>query len=106
MTIAFLSIYLVGSQGWNLAFLGLMLGASCLMGLVASPLGGVLASRFGEKKWAVISLLTSYTCFLLAFLVKAVMPFITLYLSYRFFGILCMPANSSITVKLSPARAK
>jgi len=102
MTMAFLSIYLVESRGWSLAFLGLMLGASRLMGLVAAPLGGVLAARFGEKRWAVLSLLTSYTCFLLAFLVKPVIPFIALYLSYRFFGILCMPANSSIIANLSP----
>ena len=106
MTAAFLSIYLVESRGWSLAFLGLMLGASRLMGLVAAPLGGVLASRFGEKKLAVMSLVTSYTFFLLAFLVNAALPFIALYLSHRFFGILCMPANASITAKLSPPKQR
>lgn len=106
MTMVFLSIYLVESQGWRLALIGLMLGASRLMGLVAAPLGGVMASRFSEKKWAVITLLVSYTCFLLAFLVKAIIPFISLYLSYRFFGILSMPANASITAKLSPREQK
>jgi len=102
MTSAFLSIYLIESRGLGLAFIGLMFTVSSLMGLVASPLGGMMASRFGEKKWAVTSLVASYTCFLAAFLVKGIMPFVLLYLSYRFFGILCMPATASITARLSP----
>jgi len=102
MTMAFLSIYLVESQGLSLAFIGLMFGASRLLGLIASPLGGVLAQRFGEKSLMVISLVASYTCFLLAFLVKAAVPFVALYLSHRFFSIICMPAHSSIIAKLTP----
>lgn len=106
MTTAFLSIYLVEARDWSLASLGLILGASSFMGVIGSPLGGTLASRFGEKRWAVISLLSSYTCFILAFLVKGVAPFTFLYLSYRFFGTLCMPATQAITVKLSPRRQR
>jgi len=104
MTATFLSIYLIESKGWSLASIGLMLGASRLMGLVASPLGGGIASRIGEKRCAVTSLFASYTCFLTAFLVKDMLPFVLLYLSYTFLAILGMPATQAMTATLSPRK--
>ncbi len=103
MSLVFLSIYLVESLGWNLGVVGLMLGISRLMGLFASPLGGILASRYGEKKIAVLSLVASYTCFLFAFLLKGVVVFSVLYIVSRFFGSMSMPASSSMVATLIPA---
>lgn len=102
MVTAFLSIYLVNIRGWTVGFVGLLFGAGRLIGIGAASLGGALTSRFGEKKWAVITQFTSYTFFLIAFLVKRLIPFFTLYLVYRFIGMLGMPATSAITARLSP----
>jgi MFS family permease len=106
LTAGFLTIWLVENQGWTLANLGVMFGISSLLGIVASPLGGELASRFGEKRWAVIALFVSYTCFVLAVTLKGFWPFMFFYLAQRFFGILGMPAGIAITAKLSPPRQR
>ena len=106
LTTGFLSIWLVESQGWTIGQIGLMLGISSLMGIVASPLGGELASRFGEKPWFSGTLLGSYIFFALAFLVKGFWPFLLLYITSRFFGILGMPANMTLTSRFSPRRQR
>lgn len=106
LTAGFLTIWLVENQGWSLANLGIMFGASSLMGIVASPLGGELAARVGEKRWTVLTLFASYTCFVLAITLKGFWPFMFFYLAQRFFGILGMPASSAITARLSPRRQR
>jgi MFS family permease len=106
MTIAFLSIYLVESQGWNIGLIGIMFFSSRLMGLVASPLGGWLTSHYGEKSWATLAFAISYILFLLAFIIPGLVPFFILYLGYSFMRMLAMPATSSITAMLSPRRQR
>ena len=106
LTSGFLSIWLVETQGWSLADMGLIFGTSSLMGIIVSPLGGEMASRFGEKRWAVLTLLASYTCFVLAITLKGFWPFMVFYLAQRFFGILEMPADSAITARLSPPQQR
>jgi len=102
----FLTIWLAESQGWTISQIGMMFGVSSLMGIVASPLGGELASRFGEKRWLVGTLFASYTCFMLAIVLKGFWPFMFFYLAQRFFGILGMPANMTMTARLSPPRQR
>jgi MFS family permease len=104
MTATFLSIYLAESRGWSLASIGFMLGVSRLTGLIAPPLGGGFASRFGEKRCVVTSQFASYACFLAAFLTKDMLPFMMLYLAYNFLSTLGMPATQAITAHLSPRR--
>jgi MFS family permease len=70
LTTGFLSIWLAEAQGWTVSQIGVMLGISSLMGIVASPLGGELSSRFGEKRWFSGTLLGSYIFFALAFFIK------------------------------------
>lgn len=106
LTTGFLQIWLAKSQGWTISQIGMMLGVSSLMGIIASPLGGELASRFGEKRWLVGTLLASYTCFMLAIVLKGFWPFMLFYLAQRFFGILGMPANMTLTSKLSPPKQR
>lgn len=106
LTSGFLSIWLVTKQEWTLSNLGIMLGVSSAMGIFASPLGGELASRYGEKRWAVFTLFASYTCFLLAIVLKGFWPFMIFYLVQRFFGMLGMAANSALTARLSPPRQR
>jgi MFS family permease len=106
LTTGFLSIWLAESQGWTISQIGILLGISSLMGIVAGPLGGELASRFGEKPWFSGTLLGSYIFFALAFFVKGFWPFFILYIAHRFFGILGMPANMTLTARFSPPRQR
>jgi MFS family permease len=99
---AFLSIYLTEVKGWLVSEIGMMFGASSIIGLVASPIGGFIASKLGEKRWAVSSFTVGYACFFAAFFTNEVYPFMILYLAYRFCGILGMPAMATITAQLSP----
>ena len=106
LTTGFLTIWLVESQGWTVGSVGLLFSISSLMGIIASPLGGEMCSRVGVKKWLVSTLLVSYVCFMMAFLFKGVWGFGFFYLAQRFFGILSMPANMSMTAKLSPRKQR
>ena len=99
---AFLSIYLTEARSWTVAEIGMMYGGSSILGLIASPIGGFMASKFGEKRWAVASFALGYGLFFAAFFTPGVYPFMALYLAYRFCGILSMPAMGAITARLSP----
>ena len=106
LTTGFLSIWLVEAQGWTVSQIGIMLGISSLMGIVASPLGGELSSRFGEKRWFSGTLLGSYIFFALAFFIKGFWAFLILYIISSFFGILGMPANMTLTARFSPRKQR
>ncbi|MFC1802396.1 nitrate/nitrite transporter [Thermoproteota archaeon] len=106
MTTTFLSLWLVNIRGMDIALSSLIFGASSLMGIVASPLGGVLASKYGEKRWTIATSITSYTCFALAFLVPSNVAFTVFYIGYGFFNLFYLAANSSITAKLSPSKQR
>ena len=106
LTTGFLSIWLAEAQGWTVGQIGIMLGISSLMGIVASPLGGELASRYGEKIWFSGTLLGNYIFFALAFFAKGFWPFFILYIISRFFGILGMPANMTLTARFSPRKQR
>ncbi len=98
----FLSLYLSEVRGWSVTNIGLMFGISGILGLVASPAGGFLATKFGEKKWVIACFLVSSTFFLSAFYVNGIYAFMAMYLIYRLFGIMAMPGQAAITSRLSP----
>ncbi len=106
LTTGFFTIWLAEAQGWNIGQIGMMLGISSLIGLIASPLGGELASRYGEKRLFVATLFGSYSFFALAFFLKGYWPFMLAYITHRFFGILGMPANMTLTSRLSPPKQR
>jgi MFS family permease len=106
LTTGFLSIWLAEAQGWTIGQIGMMLGISSLIGIVASPLGGELASRYGEKRWFTATLFGSYVFFALAFFFKGFWPFFILFITHRFFEILGMPANMTLTARLSPPKQR
>jgi MFS family permease len=106
LTTGFLTIWLAESQGWTVAQMGVMYSVSSMLGLVASPIGGEMASRFGEKRWLVATLFASYTCFVAAIALKGFWPFLVFYLGQRFFGILGMPGSIALTARLSPPRQR
>ncbi len=100
---SFLPIYMVNTKGISESLANIIYGGNTLMGLIAAPLGGALASRFGEKRWLIGVLILSYICLGLAFLVPNTIAFTALYLISGFFNFLGMAANSSIVAKLSPS---
>jgi len=106
MTNSFLNVYLVETQGWDFGYASLILGGSFIMGIVAAPIGGFLAARYGDKRWTLTVLAVSYACYILAFLVGGVLPFTLLYLGHGFFNFLGMASNSSIMANLSPGRQR
>ena len=106
LTTGFLSIWLVEVQGWTVSQIGILLGISSLLGIIASPLGGELASRYGEKRWFSATLLGSYVFFALAFFAKGFWPFFILFVTHRFFGILGMPAGMTLTSRFSPRKQR
>ncbi len=106
LTTGFLTIWLAESQGWTVTNIGLLFSISSLMGIIASPLGGEMCSRVGVKKWLVGTLFASYVCFVIAIILKGIWGFGFFYLAQRFFGILSMPANMSMTAKLSPPKQR
>jgi len=99
-------VYLVETQGWAFEYASLILGGSYIMGIIAAPIGGFLAARYGDKRWTLAVLAASYACYILAFLVGGVLPFTLLYLGHGFFNFLGMASNSSIMAKLSPGRQR
>ncbi|MCW4051190.1 MAG: MFS transporter [Candidatus Bathyarchaeota archaeon] len=100
----FLPIYLADMRGWSVMDLGIMFSAASVLGLAASPVGGYMAGRLGDKRWAVIALGVGYIFYIVAFFTEGFLPFMVLYLMYRFCGILGMPATAALTAKLSPPR--
>ncbi|MGD2201554.1 MAG: MFS transporter, partial [Candidatus Bathyarchaeota archaeon] len=102
LTTGFLTIWLVEAQGWTVAQVGLMLSIGSLLGIFGAPLGGEMAYRLGEKRWAVIALFISYTSFLAAIVTGGFLPFSIFYICRRLFGTMSMAANSSITAMLTP----
>ena len=61
-----------------------------------------MATRFGEKRWILFSQGVGTVFLIGAFFTSGVYPFITMYLAYRFCGIISMPAMAAITARLSP----
>lgn len=106
MNRAFMSLWLADTKGWGTAFRGLITSSNTMMGLVAAPIGGLLAARYGEKKWTIWTLLASYTCYALAYLLPGDNTFIVFYILYGLFNFLSMAANSAIMAKLSPSKQR
>jgi MFS family permease len=106
MSSAFMALYLVDVRGMTTSQASLWIGLSILVGVVAAPLGGFLAVRFGEKRWLLIVLTMAYCCYGLAIAIPNNVAFVALYLSYGFLSFLGMAANSAIMARLSPGKQR
>jgi DHA2 family multidrug resistance protein len=106
MSQSFMALYLVDNRGVSEALASLIIGGASLMGIIAAPAGGILASRYGEKRWLLTVLTISYACFALAFVLPGTAAFVILYLAYGFCTTLGMAANSAIMAQLTPSRQR
>ena len=106
MISTFFTTYLVFEKGFSEALSSLVYGGSSLLGLVSAPIGGLLASRYGEKKWLMIALSLSYISLGLAITLPSVSAFVIFYLIHGFCNMLGMAANSAIIARLTPSRRR
>jgi len=104
MISSFLPIFLVENKGVTPYMASLIFGSNYLMGLVAAPLGGFMAARYGEKRWLTLVLFLSYVSLGVALIVPNTAVFVVLWLVNGFFNFLGMAANSSIMAQLTPSR--
>jgi MFS family permease len=106
MSQSFMALYLVGDRGMSMSQAALWIGLSTLVGVVAAPLGGFMAVRFGEKRWLLIVYTLAYACYGLAIAIPNNIAFVVFYLSYGFLSFLGMAANSAIMARLSPGKQR
>ena len=101
-----MALYLVDDRGISTSQASLWIGLSTLVGVVAAPLGGFMAVRYGEKRWLLIVYTLAYCCYGLAIAIPNNVAFVVFYLSYGFLSFLGMAANSAIMARLSPGKQR
>lgn len=98
----FTSPYMVLERGLDVGTASYLIGAMSLAGLLAAPLGGVLADKFGGKRWLTITYAASALAFL-GFLSSATVAQLTLTgFAYQFCVYGGMGANSALTARFTP----
>ena len=106
MVDSFIPIYLVDNKGLSETLSSFIYGSSSMVGLIAAPIGGFLASRFGEKRWLMATLSFAFLSLGLAFIVPSTITFIVFYISYGVCITLGMAANTAMMARLSPSRRR
>lgn len=99
----FLVLYLQDNRGMSLTVSTFLQSTNTLTGLIAAPIGGYLASRFGDKQWLEISLLGAFTVLALAFQIPNNDLFMSFYVLYGVGNTLGMAGRSAIMAKLTPS---
>lgn len=84
------------------AMASLIFGLRPLIGILASPIGGIMVDRVGEKKWIVLDLIVQIASLSTIALFPSSTWIIFGYLLYSFFGNMEMPAMQSLVAKLTP----
>jgi len=102
MISTFSVLYLQDVKLLSIADASLVASSRTLFGIVAAPLGGYMAAKFGEKRWLLHILALSYLLLSLSLIVPSVMGFILLFIASGFCNTLVMAARSSIMARLSP----
>ncbi|HUV55336.1 MAG TPA: MFS transporter [Candidatus Krumholzibacteriaceae bacterium] len=106
MISSFLVLYLQDIRGMDIALASLISSATTLTGLMAAPIGGYMAARYGDKRWLQVALLAAFTLLALSFNVPGNTAFTALYVAYGFTNTLGMAPRSAIMAKLTPRRQR
>lgn len=99
----FTSPYLVLEKGLDVGTASYLIGAASLAGIVAAPIGGLLADRVGGKRWLTAAYTASIVAFA-GFLLSS--NFVQLALTafaYQFCVYSGMGASSALTARFTPA---
>ena len=99
---SFIPTYLHDVKGLTVSQASLIFGSVSLTGILAAPLGGYLADRFGNKRWLMFAVAAGATSLLAASLMPNILLFVLSYYLSRFFGSSGMAPNQSIAAKFSP----
>ncbi|MCW4041849.1 MAG: MFS transporter [Candidatus Bathyarchaeota archaeon] len=102
----FIPIYLVDEKGVSSVLASFIYGIGSAARVVGAPAGGLLASRFGTKRWLLAALSLTYVSLGLAVVVPNTVAFISFYIAYSFCTTLSMTANSAIMAQLSPTHRR
>ncbi len=102
----FLVLYLQDVRGMSLTVSTFLQSTNTLTGLIAAPMGGYLAARFGEKRWLQTSLLGAFTILAVAFQMPNNTLFMALYILYGVGNTLGMAGRSAIMAKLTPSKQR
>jgi MFS family permease len=102
----FIVLYLQDVKGLTIALASFISSATTLTGLLAAPIGGYIASSFGEKKWLLTSLTLSHSFLGFSIILPNVTWFSTNYIAYGFCNTLGMAARNAVLAKLSPSRQR
>lgn len=103
---SFLVLYLQDIRGMEIALASFLSSATTLSGLIAAPIGGYLASRYGDKLWLQFSLLFALIFLAISFNLPGNRVFILFYILYGFTGTLGMAPRNAIMAKLTPRKQR
>ena len=106
MVETFVPIYLVDEKGVSNVLASFIYGIGSAARVAGAPIGGLLASRFGTKRWLLAALSFTYVSLGLAVLIPHNTAFIVFYIAYSFCSTLSMTANSAIMAQLSPIQRR
>jgi MFS family permease len=102
----FIPIYLVDEKGISSVLASFIYGIGSAVRVVGAPVGGLLASRFGTKRWLLVALSLTYGSLGLAVAIPNNVAFVVFYIAYSFCSTLSMTANSAIMAQLSPTQRR
>jgi MFS family permease len=103
MARSFMSLYLVDLRGLPPSRASLYIAANMAVGIVAAPLGGMLATGSQKKVWLATVLAIGYVFFALAVSISNNAVFGVLYLGHGFCRFLGFSALTAMMADLSPA---
>ena len=106
MISSFLVLYLQDIRGMDIALASFISSATTLTGLMAAPIGGYMAARYGDKRWLQGVLLCAFTLLALSLNIPSNTAFTALYVAYGFTNTLGMAPRSAIMAKLTPRRQR
>lgn len=106
MISSFLVLYLQDIRGMDIALASFVSSATTLTGLIAAPIGGYMAARYGDKRWLQVALLAAFTLLALSLNIPSNTAFTALYVAYGFTNTLGMAPRSAIMAKLTPRRQR
>ncbi len=99
----FMPLFIVDEKGFTVEQMGAVVSSRSLTGLLAAPLGGFLAARFGSQKWLATSIIMSLVMLSLVTVVPGGILFVIMYMAYGFVGTLGMAARSTLIANLTPS---
>ncbi len=103
---SFLVLYLQDIRGMEITLASFISSATTLTGLMAAPIGGYMAARYGDKRWLQVALLAAFTLLALSLNIPSNTAFTALYVAYGFTNTLGMAPRSAIMAKLTPRRQR